>query len=320
MQPIKRLVTLAMGMALTLGGATALADVTAAGKAFSEGQAAQLEGDYAAAAEKFELAHSIMPSAAALRSAARMRHEAGNLALAATHAATLERDFPDDEESVELSRELLKELRPQLVLLRVDCVEPCSVSSDGRAIGVDKAEHHTFFSKPGQMLIQAWFGGGAKDGQKVNASAGDELALEFAPPADEDATDATVDPSPAQAPGGSDGSELANYSPTPPPPVRTSNGVHPAWFYVSLSLTVAGGASTTWFGMQTLDRREEFDRNPTQSNFDRGKKAQLFANVSAGATAAFGVTAIILALVTDWEDPSSESHIALTPNGLAGTF
>ncbi|MBC7975135.1 MAG: hypothetical protein H7138_09135, partial [Myxococcales bacterium] len=54
-------------------GTTAHADVSAAARAFSDGQAAQLEGNHERAAQSFELAFNIAPAREALRSAVRAR-------------------------------------------------------------------------------------------------------------------------------------------------------------------------------------------------------------------------------------------------------
>ena len=64
-------------------------DVNGAAKAFSQAQQAMLAGDTARAAEMYELADELAPSAPALRNAARARLAAGHDATAATLAAQL---------------------------------------------------------------------------------------------------------------------------------------------------------------------------------------------------------------------------------------
>ncbi len=314
--PVLKNLSAALALVAILGGTEiAQADVTAAGKAFSEGQAAQLSEDYQLAAQKFELAHSIMPSSAALRSAARMRFKAGNQALAATHALSLQADYPDDPESVALAAQLLEQLAPLLTRLVVTCEAPCTLSSNGRAVSVDKAKRHEFFVQPGAIELQAWFDGGAAADAEVDAQAGASFSVEFAPPAG--AGDAAE---PALAPV-AQGREDEAYEPTPPPDVRRREGAHPAWFYTGLGLTVVGGAATTWLGLETQRLRDDFDAQPTRATYDDGMRTQLQTNIAAGVTAALGITTVILAFVTDFDGPgASEPGVVFTPSGVAGRF
>ena len=67
----------------------AAADVNGAAKAFSQAQEAMLSGDSARAADLYELADELAPSAPALRNATRARLAAGHYASAANNAAAL---------------------------------------------------------------------------------------------------------------------------------------------------------------------------------------------------------------------------------------
>ena len=69
-------------------------DLQAAAEAFQQGQRAQVRGDFAQAAEMFDLANHSAPSAAALRSAIRMHQSAGHHAAAATRAAHALATYP----------------------------------------------------------------------------------------------------------------------------------------------------------------------------------------------------------------------------------
>src|SRR6478609_857930 len=108
----------------------ARADVTAAARAFAEGQAAQLEGKYALAAERFELAFALQPSKEALRSAVRMQVSAENFARAATDAQTLLDRFGEDAPSAELAQSILDQVTPQLVRYEVSCAPACTLLVD----------------------------------------------------------------------------------------------------------------------------------------------------------------------------------------------
>src|SRR5215471_1222148 len=113
--PMTRSTTLRAALvAAVLGLASqAHADVSAAARAFSDGQSAQLEGDYDRAAQLFELAYANAPSKEALRSAVRARQQAGQLARAATLAEILLARHGDDSTSAKLASDVIAEARPK---------------------------------------------------------------------------------------------------------------------------------------------------------------------------------------------------------------
>ena len=82
--------------------------LNAAAKAFSQAQEAVLAGDNARAADLYELADDLAPSAPALRNAARARLAAGHDAMAATLAAELLRRYPSDKESRDVAEAILE--------------------------------------------------------------------------------------------------------------------------------------------------------------------------------------------------------------------
>src|SRR6478609_6730708 len=127
-QRLHRFCCLGLLTALTcVAPRSAHADVTGAARAFAEGQAAQLEGKYALAAERFELAFTLQPSKEALRSAARMQLSAENFAHAATHAQTLLDRFGEDAQSAELGRRILDDVAPRLARYEVSCAPACAL-------------------------------------------------------------------------------------------------------------------------------------------------------------------------------------------------
>src|ERR1700748_2721708 len=81
---------LAFGLStITVSGTARADDVSGAANAFSRAQKAELSGDFASAAELYELADGLAPAPEALRSALRSRKSAGELDLAAVHAEEL---------------------------------------------------------------------------------------------------------------------------------------------------------------------------------------------------------------------------------------
>lgn len=312
--PLRLAYAMALGWSLALSAAPASADVTAAAKAFADGQAAQLANDYALAAEKFELADSIVPSAVALRSAARMRLLAGHEATAATHAANLLVNYPDDSTSGAVAREILDQVSSKLTRVEASCDESCTISTDDKAVGLDKAAKHLFYVAPGPHKVEAWFGNDRKTAREIEAVSNTELHLEFVAPPGPVAPPLSASSAPEVEPK----TEPADLAP-PAPTEASRSGLHPAWFYTGVGLTVAAGAATTWSGLRTRTLREDFDEHPTQETYDDGRSSQLTTNIFAGTTAALGITTIVLGLVTDWGPDESEG-VTVLPTGIYGKF
>jgi hypothetical protein len=144
---------------LLAAAATAHADVSAAARAFSDGQAAQLEGNHERAAQSFELAFNIAPSKEALRSAVRARQLAGQLPRAATLAHLLLTQYPDDAVSTKLAADVLAEAKPRLARVAVTCAPACSLAVGGRAISLTTSASHVVFTNPGKAMFEASFDG-----------------------------------------------------------------------------------------------------------------------------------------------------------------
>src|SRR5882724_3549328 len=85
-------------------------DVAAAAKAFSEAQEAMLTGDTVRAADLYELADSLSPSAPSLRNAARARFKVGHMATAATHATELLRRYGGDKDTRAIAETILSKV------------------------------------------------------------------------------------------------------------------------------------------------------------------------------------------------------------------
>src|SRR5215470_8692517 len=93
------LTSAALVLALAAPRAARADDVSGAANAFSRAQKAELSGDFAAAAELYELADGLAPAPEALRSALRSRKSAGQLEAAALHAEELLSRYPNDAKS-----------------------------------------------------------------------------------------------------------------------------------------------------------------------------------------------------------------------------
>jgi len=269
-------------------------DVEAAAEAFSNAQRAELSHDYARAAEFYELAYGLAASPEALRSAAKNRQAAGHHAIAATHAASLLRLYPESEKSRELAATILDGSSGVLTRVTSECDQPCAISVDGLAVSEERALVHTFYVDAGARTIAAAFEAGSRESTSVSAKADEALAVTFqAPPTPEPEPVVT---SPTLPPDRTfDGAP----SPATDEP-RTRQRLYPAYFGVGLALTAGLGATLAWSGSDVLAQNREFDADPTQARFDAGRSAERRTNALIGATAALGAATIVLAVFTDW--------------------
>lgn len=106
-----------------------------------------------------------------------------------------------------------------------------------------------------------------------------------------------------------------------------AGGAPPALFFAAGGLAVASGALAIWAGVTTLSLNDDYEAYATSTGatqemakalFDDASSRQLLANVFIVGTALFGVTAAVLALVTDWgasddEDAPGTARVSTTP-------
>jgi len=278
-------------------------DVNGAAKAFSEAQTAMLTGDAARAADLYELADELAPSAPALRNATRARLAAGHLAMAATNAAALARRYPNDTESRELADAVLEKLAPQLAQLGVACTPACTVLLDGRIVVSAPRRQHTLFIQPGTRTVTAVFDGARRVERKITAMTDRATAVKLDAPA------APVAPRSAASPA-----PTARARPEP------RSGLSRWWVVIGGVTTLGIAAAATASGMETLTTRDQVRAAVAAGNdpearhlYDRGRDLQLRTNVLMGATAALGVTTLVLAVFTNWAGARDERQVALVP-------
>jgi hypothetical protein len=299
----------------TLAPLTAFAeeDVAAASAAFSEAQRAQLRGDHSRAAEFFELADQSAPSPAALRSAIRNRESAGQEARAATLALRALERYPDDRETKEVADGTLSRLAPKLAKVKVTCSEPCRITVDGGLAATDPVQSREFFVAPGAHVIEGRWSGRPIVSRTVDGTPGAafEVTLEAppAPPPGVEAPPSTPAPAQTSAPPAPAAHSSASLVPLDVPPPSSRSGLSPAVFWTGTALTVVSGAVLTWSGLDTLEKRDEYEKNPTRDGYDDGTKLELRTNVLAATTAVLGVSTILIgAFATDWggQGPSAQ--------------
>jgi hypothetical protein len=291
-------------LAACLGAALATparADVSAAARAFSDGQAAQLEGNYERAAQSFELAFNIAPSKEALRSAVRARDLAGQLPRAATLAQVLLATYGDDATSVKLANDVIAEARTKLGRVAVTCAPRCTLVVGGRAISLHAAPSHVVFTAPGHHTLEITFDGDRTATREVTLRAGDDLALPVEPPPVKRA--AKVQPPAPPLPARRDGPELSPY-----------------WVIGGAAATLVLAGATTWSGLDTDKAHDTYVAAPTAQGWNDGRSKQQRTNVLLGATAAAAITTTLIAVVwTRWDD-SPAREVAVVPHDGGVTF
>jgi hypothetical protein len=288
---MSRRVQLVLAVVL-IGPAAARADVAGAARAFSDGQAAQLAGDYDHAAQSFELAYTIEPSKEALRSAVRARQQAGQLARAATLAEVLLARYAADAASSGLATAVIAEAQPKLGLLSVSCSVPCTLAIDGRSISLSAAPSHRLFVAPGALPIAVSFEGDRNVRRDTTIKAGETIELQ-------------VDPPPAAVP--------TPLPPPPPPPSvvahtpRRSGGLSPAVVLVGSIATLGVAGVAVWSGIDTNAAHDDYVANPTHDGWEKGRTKQLRTNILFGTAAGLGVATVVIAIFgTRWHGSSHE--------------
>jgi hypothetical protein len=292
--------------------------VNGAAKAFSQAQEAMLSGDIGRAADLYELADELSPSAPALRNATRARYAAGHLAMAATNAARLLRRYPSDKESREIADAILAKLAPQLAQLDVTCSTPCTLLLDGKVVASVASEQHSVFGQPGGRSVTAVFGDGRKTTNQVTALASHITPIRLEPtpvaarPAAARPAAAAGSATEASRPGNGEAHVTRQAS-------GASHGLSRWWVVGGGVVTLGLGVATTISGLSTLSSRDQIrdavaagNTASAQMLYDSGRDQQTRTNVLLGVTIASGVATGVLAVFTDWAG-RSERELAIVP-------
>jgi X-X-X-Leu-X-X-Gly heptad repeat protein len=288
--------------------------VNGAAKAFTQAQEAMLGGDTARAADLYELADELAPSAPALRNATRARLAAGHLAMAATNAATLLRRYPSDKESRDIAEAILSRLAPQLAQLDVACAARCTLLIDGKVIASVPREQHSLFAQPGARTITAAFDDGRKASNQVTALVNHITSVRFEAPARPIAS--TVVPKAGNA-GPAGGGSTGDTG------TRSAGGLSRWWVIGGGAVTLGAGVATLVSGLATLSTRDKIrgavaagDTASATSLYNTGRDQQTRTNVLLGVTAAAGVATVVLAVFTNWSGAAraEERNLAIVPS------
>lgn len=283
--------------ALAQGRSTATAaERKLAAKDFAEGDRAFREGDYRGAAQAYERAYHRLPHHSALWNAARSWHRAGELAKAANLYAQYLREAPPNARDRNNAQKALNELSNKLARLEIHASDVTDVKVDGNPITASSV-----FVTPGEHVVEGQTEGGAAVRQPQTVQAGDVVSVALVPPP----------PAPAPPPA-------AEATP-PSAPARGAHGWSPIVVYFEGAVTLALTGITIWSGLDTLQQKDAFDRNPTQDNLDVGKQKETRTNLLIGASAAAGaITALTAIFLVDWhrgaatdEERQGEPHVTV---------
>lgn len=314
------------GTSLAQSGGPSAEDVKKAGDEFDLGKRSYKSKNWVEAAEHFEAADSLAPSAVALEWAMKARDKADQDDRAATLASIIIARFPDQAKNAEA---LVKRTRPKLGEVKVHCEPACGLVIGTKLVPGGAATDRTLFLTPGPAELRASWSGGRSKSAPVQSAKGSSVEVSFtAPPEEKTPTTEPVATGAGAAAAGasnttSNGSSGSSSSSTKPPQedkqkLDTGSGLPPAVFFIGASLSVIAGGVTVWSGLDTQNNpgkdkvREECagqgeDCPAYQDGLDRQRRTNILLGVTGGLTF---TTIVIGAFFTNWSGGSSEKKSA----------
>jgi hypothetical protein len=277
---------------------SAHADVSAAARAFADGQSAQLEGDYDHAAQSFELAYSNAPSKEALRSAVRARQLAGQLARAATLAEILLVQYAADPPSTKLANDVIGEARPKFGRVTIACAARCALAIGGRAMSLPAAETHVVYIAAGHQTLEATFDDARSATRDLTAVVGTDTEVRIEAPAPK-----------VNAPGLT--AEVKTTSDRPEP--SDTGGLSPFVPLAGAAVAVGLAGIGIWSGIDTNKAHDAYVKMPTHEAFKDGQSKQLRTNILFGSAIVVGAASAAVAIVWTRWGSSEAPAISLAP-------
>lgn len=280
------------------------------------------------AAQHFEAADEAVPGAKTLRLAMRARSEAGQGSRAASLAAQALERYAEDAETAKLAKETIAKFEGKLHKIQVSCASPCLLAVGTRAVHGSSTTRWILYVDPGKSTINAsFFGNASAKPQTVAATAGGQSELRFEPtepPKVIPTATATAAPTATGVPTSSN--EIppdmtgAPTSTGPEGDAPKPKGIHPAFFFTGLALTLGAGGVLAWSGVDTLQnpgpdavRKACAGKGPECPEYKLGLDNQLRTNVLVGATAGVGAVTVLFAIFTRWSSGKPIPKTAVLP-------
>ena len=200
---------------------------------------------------------------------------------------------------------MLERYTASLLSIEVRCETPCTVSSEGRSISHVPATEHRIFLPPGEHDLDLVFGKDLQSARHVKGGVGETVELEVERPP-------SPEPAPESSPTGPTSSSALQDELGSPRSKRAQ--LSPAWFVAGVAVTAGLAGAAAWSGSDVLAINDRYESDPTLARLDNGQSAELRTNLLIGATAAVGVTTVVLAVFTDWGRWKKSNQSARTPS------
>jgi hypothetical protein len=328
---VKRASSLLLAFALLSGSlagartAAAQNEKALAKEAYDRGTKAHERGDFRAAAEEFARADSLAPSPIALQAALDSAVDADDPVLGAELLQRSKRAPATGPLAASIDTATRK-LGGRAGRVKVACPSGarCTATIDGAAFDSAKG----IWMRPGPHTVSVVVDGGPPDTRSIDVRAAQEHEVTpvrggsaAAPVA---ATPAPATPAPATAPAPITPAPTANHA-GEKAESKSEKPLSPTVFLIGAGVTVVLAGASTYFGLAAGSRHDEFAERGCDkaSNAacvdlkDRGESSQTLANVGFAATAAVGITTVVLgAFFTEW-DGSKKAGRAPLPYGVA---
>lgn len=274
---------------------------------FERGRTAFARGDYAAAARAFDQAYAVSPHHSSLWNAALSWERGAEPVKAANRFADYLDKAPPNAPDRETATERLQVLSARLGRFELQAEGLTDLQVDGHVVA-----SATVYVSPGSHVVTA-----RNESLTVrriaSVQAGELLSIVLSSASGVVDTAKAVDakanadePEPKLTP--------AHVHPSVVPDTDTSwHGLPPFMFYTGTAITAALIGVTIWSGVDTLDAKENFDREQSRANLEAGRDKQdrtniLFA-VTLGVALLTGATALWL---VDWDGVGSDRETAST--------
>jgi hypothetical protein len=318
---MSRVLLLAVGLALLAGPADArkrrwrkkkLSPAAAKAKqAFRRGSMFFAKKDYVSALEAFQRADFLKPHFLLQCNMARCYQRMGKMVESAEHyRKCLKRGAAKRRRMARRVRRALKRVEK-----KITWVEVTSPGKGGTVFinGLEKGPAPLKVGlNPGTTVIEVRREGAKPAGGTITTSGGETQVLELIPKEPKKVAMAPVAP-PKPRP--------------PPPPRKERRGLHQAWFWTAAAVTLGTLAAASVVGYTALQKKNDYEDDPTRQGYNDAKDRRLVANLLWGATlAAAGATTTVF-FFTDFDfgkrrerrDRGDDDEVVLGV-GIRGTF